>query len=340
MKKRRLTAVMIMLVLFLCTFSGCQGRGEWSADLTGNAINFSLVIRTLQTAVFIEKANLKAGIEYPESIKEQEKLVSSLMKHLKKNDEIWNSFLLVADDVCGLLYIDEFYGNKYHDFLVEKLSCYVYEEGLLSIYKKSTEHVPEDAIISSVQNTAYHLNFLSEALSEEEMERFGFKEAIAYYFNFYLPEASGMDGDQKDEEIAEMRGMYSEILCVLHRLGSENEVDFTSIQDLQQQKSRRNFEERYAEDTLYNASMWAMIAMEEHVYHESNQYDTYANQVFCNLKTEEDFYWNGNPDPFMELRFYILNGGDVSGNEFYSNHINEWLDEEIMTLYHQMMGNN
>ncbi len=175
---------------------------------------------------------------------------------------------------------------------------------------------------------------------EEELEQFGFKEAIMHYFNLYLPEAAEMDGDQKDERTGAMQGMYSEILCVLYCLGLEEEVDFLSIQDLQQQRSRRNFEERYTENTLYNASMWAMIAMEEKVYHNSEQYDTYANKTFCNLNEEENFYCKTTSDPFMELRFYILNGGDVSGNEFYSAHINEWLDEEIMTLYQQMMGNN
>ena len=337
MRKR---LVFLILVAMCCSaFFGCNSRGKQTAywEETQNLLT---TIRTLQTTVFIEKANLDAGIEYPESIKEQEELFSSLMQSLKKKDELWESFQLVADDVCGLLYIDSFFGKEYHDFLVEKLSLYVYEEGLLSIYKKSTEHVPTNGIINSVQNTAYNLNFLSEALSEEEMEQFGFKDAIVQYFNFYLPEAAEMDGDQKDERTGAMQGMYSEILCVLQRLGIEDEVNFKPIQDLQQQKSRRNFEERFSENTLYNASMWAMIALEEQVYHESNRYDTYASQIFCSLKTKDDFRLYAFQTPFVELRFYLLSGGDVSGNEFYSTHINEWLDEEIMTLYQQMMANN
>ena len=338
MMKRRGNVFLLLLLVFCCAFLGCNSRGK-QTDYWEGTKNLLTAVRTLQTTVLVEKANFDAGIEYPESIKEQEEMFLSLMRYLKRSDSVWENTALVADDICGLLYIDAFFGNEYHEFLVEKLSLYVYEEGLLSTYKKSTNHVRENDIIESVQNTAYNLNFLSEALNDEEIEKFGFKEAILHYFNLYLPEASGMDGDQKDERIGSMRGMYSEILCVLHRLGLENEVDFASIQDLQQQKSRRNFEERYKENTLYNASMWAMIAMEEQVYHESNQYDTYANQMFCSLKTGEDFINSSVQSPFAELRYYLLSGGDVSGNEFYSDHINEWLDEEIMTLYHQMKEN-
>ena len=133
MRKR---LVFLILVAMCCSaFFGCNSRGKQTAywEETQNLLT---TIRTLQTTVFIEKANLDAGIEYPESIKEQEELFSSLMQSLKKKDELWESFQLVADDVCGLLYIDSFFGKEYHDFLVEKLSLYVYEEGLLSIYKK------------------------------------------------------------------------------------------------------------------------------------------------------------------------------------------------------------
>lgn len=55
--------------------------------------------------------------------------------------------------------------------------------------------------------------------------------------------------------------------------------------------------------------------------------------MFCRLQKEEDFYNKSANNPFSELRSYIMNDGDVLGNEFYEQNINNWIEEEILSLH-------
>ncbi len=329
MKKNKLIGFLVISLLFtgILLWTHKKALEEECAKIITKDIH--QIVDALCTVVLIEENNAMLGVEFPNSLEEQKDTYMTLMKYLSKKYKNWDEARLISENVCSLLYIDSFFGEKYHEYLVEKLWLYVNEEGVLSFYPKQTNNIQEKDIFESVQNTAYNLYFLSKALSSEEINEFGFIKALVHYFNMYLPEASQLDGDQQKERVHSMRRMYSEILCSTCILGIEEELNFKPIQNLQQQKSRRNFEERYAENSLYNAASWAMVAMEERLYNQSAKYDSYANQMFCQLQSEADFYDKTAENPLMELRFYILSNGDLAGNDFYRNSVNVWLDEVI-----------
>lgn len=318
-KVHKITAIALAIAVIFTTGCASGQKKNYRID----SLDATMTIDTLYSISRIEANNSSIELDMPDGYSEQKQYFDSMIGMLEEKE----NFSLVNDvNLFSMLYIDQILEGGKHIQLVDKLKKYQYSDGIMSIYPNDGKSAcPKSDIVINCINMCYGLRKAGEGLSNQELVGLGILDTLKKVYADSIDENWYKTADETEKNY--IRCMYTEMILMAHVRDLVSEFDFSSIQTIQRMLGLSDAEKLVAEVSIENAGDLKQMSIEAMVYDKDDTLEHYASDMFAGLNSYSDI--SGGFIEWAGLVSYLELGGAVSGNRYYAENINQWLDDSF-----------
>ena len=327
-----------MITLVMLFFAADTGLRWWyqHKDKIDDCVqsNFTQYICGVVRCVEIcEQNGVDIDDEFEEKIKEY--TVELLKRHIEKD--------ISLTELIKLIYLDSYYDLGYEKSLNKTLGKhYAEEEKLFTSYEFLTyvgDGWESDRDLSR-SRTIDNLNLLN--VSGTYVKDYQIEEGLAEWFNANV----GKLAEGTDKEFIEEYEMdFQMVLWYFYKKGELERLDYEKMRKQLKKKAAEGEKElkeiQKNGEIDWNAPMTAkFMSKYKKIYEHDSSWDGLDQQLYKKMDSEEDFWYQATDDTYFWVAIMLLEDiKNLSENTYFTEHINQWLWENLEKSTEQILIN-